>query len=97
MDAEGRLLKNGRLMSESSIEQRLRRFCTKRKNGSLPCGEDVLKKWNSDDRALLMDLFKSTLLNKALVCFNVSLFPSATLTFSRCVHAPCLRPVTGGT
>jgi hypothetical protein len=30
-------------MTESAIEQRLRRFCTKRKNGAAPCGDDVLK------------------------------------------------------
>ncbi len=59
-------------MSESAIEQRLRRFCTKRKNGTVPCGEDVLKKWNSDDRGLLLELFKSNLLNKAL-CMQLQL------------------------
>lgn len=53
-------------MSESAIEQRLRRFCTKRKNGKIPCGEDVLKKWNGEDRGLLLELFKSNLLSKAL-------------------------------
>ena len=52
-------------MTESAIEQRLRRYCTKRKNGVAPCGEDVLKKWSGDDRGELIEMFKAVMLDKA--------------------------------
>ena len=37
MDEKGRLLKNGKPMSDAAVDQRLRRWCTKKKGGGLKC------------------------------------------------------------
>lgn len=66
MDDKGRIFRNGKVMTDSAIEQRLRRFCTRRKSGVLPCGEEVLKRWESSDkRTDLIEQFKRVGLDKA--------------------------------
>ena len=56
-------------MTESAIEQRLRRFCTKRKSGIAPCGDEILKRWNGDGRTDLISMFKKANLDKAGKCY----------------------------
>lgn len=56
---------NGKYMSDSAVEQRLRRFCTRRKSGHVPCGEEILKRWEGEQRGDLIETFKRCDLNKA--------------------------------
>ena len=66
-DDKGRLLLNGKLMSDAAIEQRLRRWCTKKKNGGLKCSQDVYDRYHnqgSDARLELIQIFKDAFLNK---------------------------------
>ena len=67
VDASGRLCCNGQPMSEAAIEQRLRRWCTKKKNGSLKCSQDVYDRYHNmgnDARLELIQVFKHAALNK---------------------------------
>ena len=64
-DDKGRLMCNGKYMSDSAIEQRLRRFCTRRKSGHVPCGEEILKGWEGEQHGDLIETFKRCDLNKA--------------------------------
>ena len=66
-DDRGRLLLNGKLMSDAAIEQRLRRWCTKKKGGGLKCSQDVYDRYHNqgpDARLELIQIFKDALLNK---------------------------------
>lgn len=56
-------------MSDASIDQRLRRWCTKKKGGSLKCTQDIFDRYHNmgmDARNELIQVFKDALLNKAL-------------------------------
>lgn len=65
MDKQGRLIKGGKVMTQGAIEQRLRRFCKVRKNGSKACGEDIFKMWNdTNQREDLIEQWKSSLCNR---------------------------------
>ena len=66
LDQHGQVLVNGKVLSATAIEQRLRRFCSKKKTGVLRCGIDVHKKFfgTPDERQELVTLFKQSLLNK---------------------------------
>ena len=75
----GQLLKNGKIMTEASIEQRLRRFTTARKDGSRKCGDEVLQMWK-ERRGDLMIRFKECKLNRVR--------PSTTPTPSLCRCRP---------
>lgn len=66
-DDRGRLLLNGKLMSDAAVEQRLRRWCTKKKNGGLKCSQDVYERYHNqgpDARLELIQIFKDAFLNK---------------------------------
>lgn len=60
----GQLLKNGKVMTEASIEERLRRFTTARKDGSRKCGDEVYNMWK-ERRGELTLRFKECKLNRA--------------------------------
>ena len=67
VDDKGRLLRNGKLMSDAAVEQRLRRWCTKRKSGALKCSNDVYDRYHNmgtDARLELLQLFKEAKLDK---------------------------------
>ena len=67
LDDKGRVLINGKVASESSIEQRLRRYCSKRKNGSLKCAQDVYDRFHNqgaEARNELLQIWKDSCLNK---------------------------------
>ena len=67
MDDQGRLCCNGKPMTEAAIDQRLRRWCTKRKNGSLKCSQEVYDRYHNlgnDARLELIQVFKNAGLNK---------------------------------
>lgn len=65
-DKQGRFYRNGKLMSESAIEQRLRRFTATKKSGRVKSGEDVQNMFKDlDQRPRLMEMFKEANLNKA--------------------------------
>ena len=63
----GQVYVNGHVLSDSAVEQRLRRLCKVRKNGTCEVGEDARKMFQmgGDDRATLMALFKESRLSKA--------------------------------
>ena len=66
-DDKGRLLLNGKIMSDAAVDQRLRRWCTKKKSGSLKCSQDIYDRYHSqgsDARSELVEVFKAALLNK---------------------------------
>lgn len=67
LDDKGRVLINGKVANESSIEQRLRRYCSKRKNGSLKCAQDVYDRFHNqgaEARNELLQIWKDSCLNK---------------------------------
>ena len=69
VDPLGRLLLNGVAVSEAAIDQRLRRWCTKKKNGSMKCSQDIYDRYHNqgqDARLELIQVFKKAGLNKDL-------------------------------
>ena len=67
LDDKGRVLINGKVASDSAIEQRLRRYCSKRKNGSLKCPQDVYDRFHNkgaEARTELIQIWKDSCLNK---------------------------------
>lgn len=73
-DEKGRLLKNGKIMSDAAVDQRLRRWCTKKKGGGLKCTQDIYDRYHTmgtDARNELVEVFKAALLNKdSCFCFH---------------------------
>ena len=73
-DEKGRLLKNGKIMSDAAVDQRLRRWCTKKKGGGLKCAQDIYDRYHTlgvDARNELVEVFKAALLNKdSCFCFH---------------------------
>ena len=68
-DDKGRLYCNGKLLSDSAIDQRLRRWCTKKKHGGLKCSQEIYDRYHTqghDARMELAQVFKDVLLNKDL-------------------------------
>ena len=65
-DKQGRFYRNGKLLSESAIEQRLRRYTATKKSGHVKSGEDMQKMWKDlDQRQALLQMFKDNNLNTA--------------------------------
>ena len=65
VDDRGRLLVNGKVVSDGAIEQRLRRYCTPKKGGKLKSGQEVKDQFDDlSKRADLIQLFKEARLNK---------------------------------
>lgn len=63
----GQLLRNGKPMSDAAIEQRLRRWCTKKKSGGLKCSQEIYNQYHTNGpeaRMELVQLFKESLLSK---------------------------------
>ena len=56
--------KSGKILTESAIEQRLRRF-TELKRSGVCKGGDELRRMFKEDRSTLVELFKQCNLNKA--------------------------------
>ena len=56
--------KKGKVLTASAIEQRLRRFCAIKKNGTCKAGDEIRRMFN-EERAQLTDLFKECNLSKA--------------------------------
>ena len=104
LDDQGRLCCNGKPMTEAAIDQRLRRWCTKRKNGSMKCSQEVYDRYHNmgnDARLELIQVFKKAGLNKDLwgikICAMIQLcslmvpsHPEAvqTLRASCCIVLP---------
>lgn len=64
---EGSFVKNGKPMSDAAVDQRLRRWCTKKKGGGLKCAQDIYERYHNmgmDSRNELNQVFKDALLNK---------------------------------
>ena len=83
-DSKGRLLRNGKLMSDAAVEQRLRRLCTKKKNGSLKTAQEIYDRFHnlgSESRTELAQMFKESLLNKDSFSLNNFMFRSASPGF----------------
>ena len=76
--SNGQLLRNGRPMSDAAIEQRLRRWCTKKKAGGLKCSQEVFNQYHNcgpEARMELVQAFKDSLLNKDhnyILCCDVA-------------------------
>ena len=66
VQAGGHVYVNGKYLSDSAVEQRLRRLCAIKKSGVCEAGEDCRKMFQKggDDRATLMELFKQSGLKK---------------------------------
>ena len=66
VQAGGHVYVNGKYLSHSAVEQRLRRLCAIKKSGVCEAGEDCRKMFQKggDDRATLMELFKQSGLKK---------------------------------
>lgn len=55
-------------MSDAAVDQRLCRWCTKKKGGGLKCTQDIYERYHNmgmDSRNELIQVFKDALLNKA--------------------------------
>lgn len=66
-DSNGRLLRNGKVMTEAAIDQRLRRWCTRKKGGGLKCPQEIFDQYHSKGDNAREDLklvYKDNLLNK---------------------------------
>ena len=65
-DKHGRFVFDGKVLSDSAIEQRLRRAITTKKSGSIPMGVGAQKMFNDlDQRPHLIQMFKNANLDKA--------------------------------
>ena len=62
----GHVYVDGKFLSDSGVEQRLRRLTALRKTGICAAGEEARKMFQAggEDRANLMELFKQAGLNK---------------------------------
>ena len=75
---------DGERLSDSAVEQRLRRLCKIRKNGGCEAGEDARKMFEmgGDDRNSLIGLFKQSGLKKAGDYFSCCIASSPKLKCS---------------
>lgn len=65
-DEQGRFYRNGKLMSETAIEQRLRRYTATKKSGQVSSGTEMQAMFRDlDQRQQLIQWFKEGMLNKA--------------------------------
>ena len=65
-DKHGRFVFDGKVLSDSAIEQRLRRAITTKNSGNIPMGVEAQKMFNDlDQRPHLVQLFKDANLDKA--------------------------------
>lgn len=65
VDDKGRIVVNGKVLTDAALEQRLRRFTTPKKGGKLKSGQEVKDQFDDlSKRADLIQLFKEARLNK---------------------------------
>ena len=71
-DARGRLTINGKVVTDAAVEQRLRRFCSVKKNGAVKSGADIKAMFdNLETRQDLVQMFKDAKLNKDPMKYNL--------------------------
>ena len=63
---DGKIYVDGKLLSDSALEQRLRRATKPHKNGFIEAGEEAKRMFetSTEDRDRLKDIFKQCLLKK---------------------------------
>lgn len=64
-DETGQFYRNGKLLSDNAIEQRLRRWTATKKSGLVSSGEDAQKMFKDlEQRPALINMYKESGLNK---------------------------------